>query len=84
MFSDKNGQIIFFTPIGKALGQVPIAREVSIAHEVASSADVAYGAAVSPADAGGFSTAPPTWRHDRDIPWSIEAAAWEALDAGGT
>ena len=118
--SDKNGQVVVFTPTGKALGQVPTAGQVCragevpmagqqlrsaealIASEVASAASVAFGAAVSPADAGGFSAdaaqrliqrnrmrgvtpdpsdAAPTWRHDRDVPWSTEAAAWEALDA---
>jgi len=24
----------------------------------------------------------PRWKHDRDIPWAIEALAWEALDPG--
>jgi hypothetical protein len=98
--SDKNGQVVVFTPTGKALGQVPKAGEVPmagqqlrsaealIASEVASAASVAFGAAVSPADAGGRSTgaggsatwAAQRWRHDRDVPWSVEAAAWEALD----
>jgi hypothetical protein len=22
------------------------------------------------------------WKHDRDIPWAVEARAWEALDSG--
>ena len=122
--SDKVGQVVFFTPTGKALGQVPTAGQVArtgevptagqalgqqprsvvtpIANEVTSTASVPFGAAVSPADAGGFSAdaaqrliqrnrmrgvtpdpsdAAPTWRHDRDVPWSTEAAAWEALDA---
>ncbi|MCJ7628608.1 MAG: hypothetical protein MUO50_09495, partial [Longimicrobiales bacterium] len=24
----------------------------------------------------------PHWKHDRDIPWAVEARAWEALDSG--
>jgi hypothetical protein len=24
----------------------------------------------------------PAWAHDRDIPWEVEARAWEALDSG--
>jgi len=24
----------------------------------------------------------PRWKHDRDIPWAVEAQAWEALDSG--
>jgi len=24
----------------------------------------------------------PRWKHDRDIPWAVEAQAWEALDPG--
>ena len=91
--SDKVGQVVFFTPTGKALGQVPtagqvcragevpMAVEVPILREVASAASVAFGAAASPADAGGSSNAAPTWRHDRDVPWSVEAAAWQALEA---
>jgi hypothetical protein len=120
VYSNKVGQVVFFTPSGKALGAVPRAGEVAragevptarqlqrpsvtpIANEVTSAASVPFGAAVSPADAGGFSAdaaqrliqrnrmrgvtpdpsdAAPTWRHDRDVPWSTEAAAWEALDA---
>ena len=119
VYSDKIGQVVFFTPSGKALGAVPRAGEVAragevptarqlqrpsvtpIANEVTSTASVPLGAAVSPADAGGFSAdaaqrliqrnrmrgvtpdpsdAAPTWRHDRDVPWSVEAAAWQALD----
>jgi hypothetical protein len=89
VFSDKNGQVVFFTPSGKALAEVSRERqplravEVPPSNEVASAASVAFGAAVSPADAGGLSTAGPTWRHDRDVPWSIEAADWEALDPSG-
>ena len=94
VFSDKNGQVVFFTPSGKALAEVSRERqplravEVPPSNEVASAASVAFGAAVSPADAGGRSTgaggsatwAAQRWRHDRDVPWSVEAAAWEALD----
>ena len=94
--SDKVGQVVFFTPTGKALGavpragevprprevprpgEVPRAVEVPILREVAS---VAFRAAASPADAGGSANAAPTWRHDRDVPWSVEAAAWQALEA---
>ena len=91
--SDKVGQVVFFTPTGKALGQVPSVGEVpmagqpprlaeaSIVNEVASAASVPFGAAASPADAGGSANAAPTWRHDRDVPWSVEAAAWQALEA---
>ena len=124
---DKVGQVVFFTPTGKALGQVPSVGEVpmagqpprlaeaSIVNEVASAASVACGAAVSPAEAGGSfaavrtgtseaeaspaapaeplirrnrsrgvephsSTCSPRWKRDGDVPWSVEAAAWEALD----
>ena len=72
-----------------------------IANEVASAASVAFGAAVSSADAGGSPTegaqplihrnrsrgieppssaCAPRWKRDRDVPWSVEAAAWDALD----
>ena len=90
--SDKVGQVVFFTPTGKALGQVPRPSATPMTNEVASAASVAFGAAVSPADAGGRSTgaggsatwAAQRWRHDRDVPWSVEAAAWEALEGAGS
>ncbi len=63
---DSDGQVVFFTPKGKVLaGAAPRERdEVKMA-----SAAPAYPARPHP-----------TWKFDRDIPWEVEARAWEALD----
>ena len=97
--SDKNGQVVFFTPRGKALGQVPTAGQVARAGEVPRARQVPRPSEVSSPkevaqplihrnrtrdlepDALG---AAPTWRHDRDVPWSVEAAAWEVLEGAGS
>jgi hypothetical protein len=72
--SDKNGQVVFFTPSGKALfeaapppelGPNPVQALIRRNRE----RDIIL-------DPWG---AEPGWRWDRDIPWHIEAAAVEAL-----
>jgi len=70
---DLKGQIVFFTPRGKTLaGAPPMSAKVD-----------AKQAAGWPTD---FPASPlagvPRWKRDGDIPWAVEARAWEALDSG--
>ena len=66
---DREGQVVFFTPKGKALLGAP-----------AVGAGRVVGAGPSPNLAPGAGT--PRWKRDGDIPWEVEAKAWEALDSG--
>jgi len=84
---DLKGQVVFFTPRGKTLlGAPPVPPN-----------PLAEGPAVGrPADAGPRTlgqdrrkpmvgtplAGTPRWKRDRDIPWDLEARAWEALDSG--
>ena len=74
--SDRNGQVVFFTPEGKALFEAPPVPELpSDPVEALVRGNRERG--ITP----DFSTGAPMWRRDSDIPWAIEAAALEALDA---
>ena len=70
---DLKGQIVFFTPRGKTLaGAPPAAVEVD-----------AKPAAGRPTESPpGPLAGAPRWKRDGDIPWAVEARAWEALDSG--
>jgi len=68
---DVRGQVAFFTPKGKALFDAP-ARSGIWAR------DERPGTGADPAHLSGASK----WKRDRDIPYAIEAEAWEALDSG--
>ena len=73
--SDRNGQVVFFTPEGKALFEAPPVPELpSDPVEALVRGNRERG--ITP----DFSTGAPMWRRDSDIPWAIEAAALEALD----
>jgi hypothetical protein len=74
--SDRDGNVFFFTPSGKALFDVspppllgvdPVERLVRGNRARGITPDGRSGA--------------PRWNRDRDIPWTIEAAAWEAIDS---
>jgi uncharacterized protein DUF222/HNH endonuclease len=73
--SDKSGQIVFFTPAGKAFADAASLPRLA--------ADPKRRLVKRNRDRG---AAPNSWAAvprfgcDRDIPWSVEAAAWEALD----
>ena len=73
--SDRDGQVVFFTPQGKVLFEVaqlpelppdPVQALVRGNRERGITPDWRSGA--------------PRWNRDRDIPWAIEAAAIEAID----
>jgi hypothetical protein len=109
---DVKGQVVFFTPRGKALLGAPPAGvkmagcgEVGVDAGVEAAVDArvdagmearvdarvnaGLDAALEPERSGvvgGRGGLPmagaPRWKRDADIPWAIEARAWEALDSG--
>ena len=73
--SDRNGQIVFFTPKGKALFEAPPLPELP--------ADPVQALVRDNRERGirpDFSSGTPKWKRDNDVPWAIEAAAREGLD----
>jgi hypothetical protein len=70
---DVKGQVVFFTPRGKVLAGAPPARAKTEATPSSPSAKDIRLRHLAGA---------PRWTHDRDIPWTVEARAWEALDSG--
>jgi hypothetical protein len=75
---DATGQVVFFTPKGKALLGAPPASGLRPVHP----SGVARGE--SPASVPGLApgAGSPRWKRDTDIPWEVEARAWDALDSG--
>ncbi len=74
---DVTGQVVFFSPKGKALVGAPPRRLDSVR---AGSDRVGPAAIQPPAIRPGAGI--PRWKRDADIPWEVEARAWEALDSG--
>jgi hypothetical protein len=69
---DRDGQVAFHTPKGKVILGAPAVRP---------------GQAKPLRDQRELPTpqrprGQPRWKFDRDIPWEVEAMAWEALDSG--
>jgi len=96
---DRNQQVVFFTPRGRALFEVPPVGDRSMAPgSPESGANPGEGPGENPGPEPGGSLTPdirrPTgllpshlegasrWKRDEDIPWEVEARAWEALDSG--
>ena len=73
--SDRDGLVVFFTPKGKALFDVPEPPELA-PDPVGALVRRNRERGIAPDDR----SCAPQWRWDRDIPWEIEAAAMEALD----
>ena len=74
---DVKGQVVFFTPGGKRfLGR---RRRVRTWRWTWPSGGPKNS---DPDTSPGHPTGAPRWKHDRDIPWEVEARAWEALDSG--
>ena len=73
--SDRDGQVVFFTPKGNALFEAPPMLELP--------PDPVEALVRGNRERGimpGFSSGAPMWKRDRDVPWAIEAAALGALD----
>jgi hypothetical protein len=73
---DRDGKVVFFTPRGKALAGAPPAPAKGDGRPQAGRPGVGGGRRSISMDAA------PRWKRDSDIPWAIEARAWEALDSG--
>ncbi len=73
--SDRDGQVVFFTPKGKALFEAPPPRVLG-ADPVAELISGNRARGITP----DWRSGAPRWKSDHDIPWPIEAAAWEAID----
>jgi hypothetical protein len=90
---DLNGQVVFFTPKGKTLLGAPPRewdhrRSAPGAEEERSAAGKESPACEADRLAGPQETRPyhlsgaARWARDEDIPWDVEAGAWDALEAG--
>jgi hypothetical protein len=81
---DLNGQVVFFTPMGKTLLGAPPAQPGFGKLD----GDTALGGGRGEGiEETGRETVPhpagaPVYKHDRHIPWEVEARAWEALESG--
>jgi hypothetical protein len=85
---DVKQQVVFFTPKGRALfGAPPVSPEPGRPREVG----VPKAAGVTDVRRTSRARVPPTvdaaapiprYKRDADIPWEVEARAWEALDSG--
>ena len=74
--TDRDGQVVFFTPMGKALFEVPPLPELP-ADPVEALVRGNHGRGVMP-DTYALAN---RWRWDRDVPWAIETATEDALDS---
>jgi hypothetical protein len=94
IFSDREGQVVFFTPRGKAIAAVPPRAEALAASDWDATDGTGLdetqpdGAAAAVVDRNRRRGVEPDWRsgmpayrHDNDIPPEIEVAALEAMDA---
>jgi hypothetical protein len=73
---DANQQVVFFTPKGKTLFGAPPVQPRSVDGGAAVARSRVVG--IEPAHRSGAAR----WKRDRDMPWAVEARAWEALDPG--
>ena len=84
---DMNQQVVFFTPRGRAIFDAPPVRDRSMA---GSSPEPGAGLGRDAGlDLGGSGQLRPyhlegasRWKRDGEIPWAVEARAWETLDSG--
>ena len=90
---DTTGQVVFFTPRGKALfdapelGGRPVANRFGIGEAANSAAEAAAASSGAPAGEEGqlkpyHLSGASRFARDGDIPWEVEARAWEALESG--
>jgi hypothetical protein len=76
---DAKGQVVFFTPRGKALlGAAPAGVRAGAGGGLGEDGHPAKPRLPGLKPSAGA----PRWKRDADIPWAIEARAWEALDSG--
>jgi hypothetical protein len=76
---DVDGRVVFFTPRGKPLlGAPPVGEGRVVGGQGAWEAGDTESFIRRPAYRSGAAR----WKRDDDIPWDLEARAWEALDSG--
>ncbi len=75
---DRTGQVVFFTPRGKALFEAPPMPELA-PDPMQALVRGNRERGVTPSPSSGL----PKWRRDSLVPWPIEAAALEAVDPSG-
>jgi hypothetical protein len=75
---DRTGQVAFFTPRGKALFDAPKLGGRPVANRFGIGGSRSSAGELKPYHLSGASR----FARDGDIPWEIEARAWEALDSG--
>jgi hypothetical protein len=81
---DRTQQVVFFTPRGKALSAAPPRSEPPRSEPPTvglTSGTLNAGESGNGRPAAHLAGAP-RWNRDADIPWALEARAWEALDPG--
>ena len=89
---DLDGQVVFFTPRGRALFDVPSIGPPSAGPAPGRPADGRPAASEPPQLPGldddvpwelrpGYRSGASRWKRDYDVPWAVEARAWEALDS---
>ena len=78
---DRDGQVVFFTPSGKALFEAPPMPELpSHSPDPLDRAEALVRRNRERGFTPDFWSGAPKWKRDSDIPWPIEAAALEAVD----
>jgi hypothetical protein len=86
VYVDRTGKVVFFTPGGKALFEVPEREGVGTMVEGRAREWAVGTGGVAVTGNGGPVPGQPLGaalcKRDSDIPWTIEARAWEALDPG--
>ena len=78
----KEGRVVFFTPGGRAVAdtpELPSRVEARDLQEQGAGWRVRRWGPLLPLG----KDLTPRWKRDSDVPWEVEAAAWEALEAGG-
>ena len=76
VWMDRDGQVVFFDSRGKAVLGAPVPKPLTAQPVVRP--DHRAGATPQLKPLAGAAR----YRRDIDVPWEVEARAWEALDSG--
>ena len=74
--TDRDAKAVFFSPTGRVMAEAPPMPKLA-ADPVAALVGRNRARELEPDWRSGM----PGWRHDRDVPWDVEAAALEAMDS---
>jgi len=75
----KEGKVVFFTPKGRAVADVPERTEQARVEELPKQGAERRGKPLGGQTLILTKDLTPRWKRDSDVPWEVEAAAWEAL-----